>query len=54
MITGFKNGIDHIALRGYTASATMSSIGGNTTITLSDHTEITLLGIANLSPNTFV
>ena len=52
-IAGFKNGTDHIRLQGY-ASAPAISAAGNTTITLSDHTQITLLGVSHLAPSTFV
>lgn len=52
-IIGFKNGTDHIALQGYSLAPAISS-AANTTITLSDHTQITLLGVSQLASSTFV
>ena len=54
LIIGFKNGIDHIALRGYASAPEIAVRGGNTTITLSDNTHITLVGVTSLGPNAFV
>jgi Ca2+-binding RTX toxin-like protein len=54
IISGFKNGTDHIALRGYPSAPSIVSHGGNTTITLSDNTQVTLLGVRSLNPNTFL
>ncbi|MBV9736081.1 MAG: hypothetical protein JO209_09245 [Acidisphaera sp.] len=53
LIAGFKNGTDHILLRGYSSAPTAASQNGSTTIALADNTHITLLGVANLAPNTF-
>ena len=48
VISGFKIGIDTIALYGYPAPATVVVAGGNTTLGLGDGTSITLLGITHL------
>ncbi|MBV9736080.1 MAG: hypothetical protein JO209_09240 [Acidisphaera sp.] len=54
LLAGFKNGTDHMLLRGYASAPTIASQGGSTTIALADNTHITLLGVASLAPNTFV
>ena len=54
VISGFKNGVDLIAPRGYASAPHIVSHRGNTTITLSDHTHVTLLGVHHLAPGSFV
>jgi len=49
VIAGFKVGTDQIGLYGYGPSAPQTSvIGGNTVLSLSDGTNITLLGVTDL------
>ncbi len=55
IITDFSTTQDGVILSGYSATeashaiATASSIGGSTTLTLSDNTQITFLGISSAS-----
>jgi hypothetical protein len=55
LIAGFKVGTDQIRLFGYNLAATQqSAAGGNITLTLSDNTRITLLGISQLAANSVI
>ena len=52
-ILGFKNGVDHIALRGYQSPASIASSEGNTVVTFSDKTSIILSGVSLVPQNLF-
>jgi Ca2+-binding RTX toxin-like protein len=51
---------DHISLQGYGANAAQSALagatvaGGSTTLTLSDHTSVTFIGVTGLNAANFV
>ncbi len=59
-VTGFKAGTDHVALFGYDSGEAASVLqnavvsGGNTALTLSDGTHITLLGVTDLGTQSIV
>ena len=59
-ITDFAVGRDHLELSGYADDATTAAlasahdVGASTVMTLSDHSTITLLGVANASAGMFV
>ncbi len=48
VVSGFRTAIDHISAQGYAAAPVVASGGGNTVLTFSDHTQVTLLGVASL------
>ena len=55
-IYNFTSGRDHIHLAGYDSAAALSSaqtVHGNTVITLSDHTQVTLVGFTHLTGSDF-
>ncbi len=52
-VSGFRVGIDHVAARGYASGPTQTAAGGNTVLAFSDHTQVTLLGVASLPASTF-
>jgi Ca2+-binding RTX toxin-like protein len=55
-IYNFTSGRDHLHLAGYDSAAALSSAqvaNGNTTITLSDHTKIVLVGFTHLTGSDF-
>ncbi len=54
LVSGFRVGTDHVAARGYAAAPTVASAGGNTVLGFSDHTRVTLLGVATLPGAAFV
>jgi len=55
VIDGFKPGTDQLRLFGYDASTVRQSVsGGGLTLTLSDSTRITLVGITQLPANTLL
>lgn len=55
VVSNFKVGADQVQLFGYDANAAqVHAGGGNTTVNLSDGTTITLLGVAQLAPNSIV
>jgi hypothetical protein len=55
VITGFKPGTDQLRLFGYDPATVQQSVaGGNLTLTLSDSTRITLVGITQLPANTLL
>lgn len=53
LIIGFAPG-DQLALTGYSSEASITSAGGSTILTLSDGTQITLVGVASLPANAIV
>ena len=59
-IQGFSHGSDVVDLQGYGKHAVADALksqhkeGGNDTITLSDHTMITFLGVSNLTKSDFI
>ena len=52
-VSGFRVGTDHVAARGYATAPTQTSAGGNTVLAFSDHTQVTLLGVASLPASAF-
>lgn len=60
VIAGFHAGTDQLQLIGYTAGTAETAVaeqidaGGNTTVTLTDNTSITLLGVASVGAGAFV
>ncbi len=48
VVSGFRTATDHISAQGYAAAPVVASGGGNTVLTFSDHTQVTLLGVASL------
>ena len=52
-VSGFRVGTDHVAARGYAGGPTQAVIGGNTVLGFSDHTQVTLLGVAVLPASAF-
>lgn len=48
VVSGFRTAADHISAQGYAAAPVVASGGGNTVLTFSDHTQVTLLGVASL------
>ena len=55
VISGFKVGTDQIGLYGYDPSTVQTqSTGGNTTLSLADGTQITLLGVSHLANGSVV
>ncbi len=53
-VSGFRVGTDHIAARGYATGPTEAAAGGSTVLEFSDHTRVTLLGVAALPAAAFV
>jgi hypothetical protein len=41
-------------VQGYAGSPTITSVGGNTTMALSDHTPVTFVDVGSLSGSAFV
>jgi hypothetical protein len=60
VIDNFRTGTDVLQLLGYTAGTAATAVagqvdaGGNTTVTLTDNTRITLLGVASIGGASFV
>lgn len=54
VVSGFRVGVDHVAARGYAGAPSVASAGGNTVLGFSDHTQVTLLGVASLPGGAFV
>ncbi|MGI4943766.1 MAG: hypothetical protein ACRYHQ_24910 [Janthinobacterium lividum] len=60
MISGFRTGTDQLQPIGYTAGTAATAVAGqtnaagNTTVTLTDNTCITLLGVASIGSASFV
>ena len=55
IINDFKVGSDQINLFNYSPSATQQQVsGGNTVLTLSDHTSVVLVGLTQLASNSIV
>ena len=48
VVSGFRVGTDHLAARGYSSAPQQTTSGGNTVLTFSDNTRVTLLGVASL------
>ena len=48
VVSGFRVGTDHLAARGYASAPQQTTAGGNTVLTFSDNTRVTLLGVASL------
>ncbi len=48
VVSGFRTATDRISAQGYAAAPVVASSGGNTVMTFSDHTRVTLLGVASL------
>ncbi len=53
-VSGFRVGTDHVAARGYAIGPTQTSAGGSTVLEFSDHTRVTLPGVASLPASAFV
>ena len=53
VVSGFRVGTDHLAARGYASAPTQAVMGGNTVLGFSDHTQVTLLGVAALPASAF-
>lgn len=47
-VSGFRPGTDRISAQGYASGPTVAAAGGSTVLTFSDHTQVTLLGVASL------
>ncbi len=43
-----------LSVQGYAGSPTITSVGGNTTMALSDHTQVTFIGVGSPSGSAFV
>ncbi len=52
-VSGFRVGTDFLAARGYASGPTQTVVGGNTVLSFSDHTQVTLLGVASLPASAF-
>ena len=48
VVSGFRTATDRISAQGYAAAPVVTTGGGNTVLTFSDHTQVTLLGVASL------
>ncbi len=48
VVSGFRAGTDRVSAQGYAAAPTVASANGNTVLTFSDRTRVTLLGVASL------
>ncbi len=53
VVSGFRTATDHISAQGYAAAPVVATSGGNTVLTFSDHTQVTLLGVASLPSAAF-
>ncbi len=53
VVSGFRTATDRISAQGYAAGPAVTTGGGNTVLTFSDHTQVTLLGVASLPGATF-
>ncbi len=53
VVSGFRTATDRISVQGYAAAPVVATGGGNTVLTFSDHTQITLLGVASLPGASF-
>lgn len=53
MVSGFRVGTDHLAARGYSSAPQQATAGGNTVLTFSDNTRVTLLGVVSLPGTAF-
>lgn len=53
-IVGFRPGIDLLHAQGYASAPQITSAGGNTTLTFTDHTTVTLAGVTSLTASSFV
>ncbi len=52
-VAGFKVGTDRISAQGYAAAPTLATAGGSTVLSFSDHTQVTLLGVASLPASAY-
>lgn len=52
-VSGFRVGTDSLAVRGYASAPTRTASGGGTVLDFSDHTRVTLLGVASLPGSAF-
>ena len=52
-VSGFRVGTDHLAARGYGSAPQQATAGGNTVLTFSDNTRVTLLGVASVPESAF-
>ena len=53
VVSGFRTVTDHISAQGYAAAPVVATGSGNTVLTFSDHTQVTLLGVASLPSAAF-
>ncbi len=53
-IVGFRPGIDLVHAQGYASAPRITLAGGNTTLTFTDNTTVTLAGVNGLPASTFV
>ena len=54
VVSGFRTATDRISAQGYAAGPVVTTGGGNTVLTFSDHTQVTLLGVASLPGAAFL
>ena len=48
VVSGFRTATDRISTQGYATAPVIATSGGNTVLTFSDRTQVTLLGVASL------
>ncbi len=53
VVAGFRPATDRVSAQGYAGAPTVTAAGGNTVLTFSDHTRVTLLGVASLPGSAF-
>lgn len=53
VVAGFRPATDRVSVQGYASAPTVTAAGGNTVLTFSDHTRVTLLGVASLPGSAF-
>ena len=53
-VTGFKAGTDRINVQGYSSGPAVTVAGGNTTLTFSDNTQLTLIGVTQFSASSII
>ena len=53
VVSGFRPATDRVSAQGYAAAPVVATSGGNTLLTFSDHTQVTLLGVTSLPGGAF-
>ncbi len=52
-VAGSKDGTDRISAQGHAAAPAVATAGGSTVPSFSDHTQVTLLGVASLPASAY-